>query len=262
MTENRPTTTDAVRVAAIYDVHGNLPALEAVLRDVRAAEVDRVVVGGDVLPGPMPREALELLLSFELPMDFIYGNGERAVLSSLAGVESTTLPEGVRAAIRWTGEQLSTEQQQRVRDWPATVRINVAGLGATLFCHATPRDDNEIFTRTTPAAALVPIFEPVDATTVVCGHTHMQFDRMIGGTRVVNAGSVGMPFGCTGANWAILGPSVELRWTDYDLETAAAAIQDTSYPGAAALAKKNVLSTPSEEEMLAVFERVAIQGTP
>jgi predicted phosphodiesterase len=69
-----------MQVAAIYDIHGNLPALEAVLQEIRQAEIDHVVVGGDVLPGPMPRETLEYLLALEIPAQYIFGNGEVAVL--------------------------------------------------------------------------------------------------------------------------------------------------------------------------------------
>ena len=74
-------------IAAIYDIHGNLPALEAVLEEVRQAGVDGVVVGGDLIPGPMPRETLACLTEFEIPVECIYGNGEVAVLQLDSGVE-------------------------------------------------------------------------------------------------------------------------------------------------------------------------------
>ena len=70
-------------VAAIYDIHANLPALEAVLEDIRRAKADRIVVGGDVLPGPMPRETMQCLLALELPLQFIHGNGDREVLAAI-----------------------------------------------------------------------------------------------------------------------------------------------------------------------------------
>ena len=74
-----------MRVAAVYDIHGNLPALEAVLEDIRQANVDQIVVGGDVVPGPMPRETLGRLLDLDLPTHFIHGNGELAILAQMAG---------------------------------------------------------------------------------------------------------------------------------------------------------------------------------
>jgi diadenosine tetraphosphatase ApaH/serine/threonine PP2A family protein phosphatase len=134
-----------------------------------------------------------------------------------------------------------------------TLRLEIPGLGEVLFCHATPRNENECFTRLTPEDRLVPIFEGVNAPVVVCGHTHMQFDRLIGRTRVVNAGSVGMPFGEPGADWLLLGPGVQLRHTPYDLTKAAARIRATDNPQAEDFATRYVLQPPSEREMLEVF---------
>ncbi len=86
-----------MRVAAIYDIHANLPALEAVLQDIRQAGVDQVVVGGDVLPGPMPNETMACLLNLDVPVQFIQGNGDRVVLAQMRGTESS---EGPRAISR------------------------------------------------------------------------------------------------------------------------------------------------------------------
>jgi diadenosine tetraphosphatase ApaH/serine/threonine PP2A family protein phosphatase len=122
-----------------------------------------------------------------------------------------------------------------------------------LFCHATPRSNTEIFTRLTPEERVLELFGNVDAAVVVCGHTHMQFDRQVAGLRVVNAGSVGMPFGDSGAYWVSLGPSVSLRGTPYDLEDAARRIRQTAYPQAQDFAKNNVLCPPTEQEVLAAF---------
>jgi predicted phosphodiesterase len=247
-----------MRVAAIYDIHANLPALEAVLHEISRAQVDQVVVGGDVLPGPMPRETLTRLLDIGSPAHFILGNGDREVLAQMAGVESDwyrTAPEQWREPVRWTAEQLRPEHQRLLAGWPATCRMAIRGLGEVLFCHATPRNDTDVFTRATPADRLVPVFEPVSVPVVVCGHTHMQFDRTVGRVRVVNAGSVGMPFGEPGAYWLVLGPGIELRRTPYDLASAAERIRATEYPQAQQFATQSVLRPPSEEEMLAAFAR-------
>jgi hypothetical protein len=128
-----------------------------------------------------------------------------------------------------------------------------------LFCHATPRNDTEIFTRLTPDDRLLPIFEGLGVSVVVCGHTHMQFDRMVGTARVVNAGSVGMPFGEPGANWLLLGPDVQLRRTRYDLARASDRIRSTAYSQAEDFASRNVLHPPSEEETLAAFTRAELK---
>jgi predicted phosphodiesterase len=243
-----------MRVAALFDIHGNLPALEAVLEDVRAARVDEVVIGGDVLPGPMLAETLACLAALDVPAHYISGNGERIVLAQAAGADISEVPERHRAVIRWSGEQLRTGDEAWLRRWPATCRVDVDGVGRVLFCHATPRNDTEVFTRATPHDSLVPVFAGVDAPLVVCGHTHMQFDRMVGTVRVVNAGSVGMPFARPqGAYWLLLGPDVELRRSDYDFTSAADRIRATGFPLAEELAVRYVLDPPTEAETLALF---------
>jgi predicted phosphodiesterase len=248
-----------MRVAALYDIHGNLPALEAVLDDVRRARADRIVIGGDVLPGPMPRETLTTLLQIDVPVQFLSGNGDREVLTRMRGSDPETLPPEVRETIRWNARQLDAEHERVLAGWPPTLRIAIPPLGDVLFCHATPRNDADIFTRATPEDLVLPAFSGVDAPVVVCGHTHMQFDRPIGPFRVVNAGSVGMPFGKPGAYWLIVGPAIELRRTDYDLAAAADRIRRTSYPRAAAFAAANVLTAPSEQSMLDAFSGVTLE---
>jgi putative phosphoesterase len=248
-----------MRVAAIYDIHGNLPALEAVLLDIRQAHVDHVVVGGDVLPGPMPRETLSRLLTLDIPVQFITGNGDRVVREQMVGRESSEVPEQFREVIRWNAQQLLPEDEPMLAGWPKTVRMPIEGFGEVLFCHATPRNDIEIFTRLTSDERLLPVFEGLDVPLVVCGHTHMQFDRTIGRTRVVNAGSVGMPFQEPGAYWLLLGPGVQLRRTSYDLAGAAERIRATRYPQAEEFAARNVLQPPSEASILEMFSKAELK---
>jgi len=248
-----------MRIAAIYDIHANLPALEAVIGKIREEGVDRVVVGGDALPGPMPVETVERLRDLDIPVQFIYGNGEVAVLEQLAGRDPTAVPEPYRPVIRWTAEQLQPEHQRFLTAWPKTLGLDLPGLGAVLFCHATPRNENECFTRLTPESRLLPVFAGLSAALVGCGHTPMQFDRQVGRIRVVNAGSVGMPFGSPCAQWLVLGPEVELRSTPYDLPQAAERIRGTSYPQAEDFARTSVLHPPSEQAMLEVFSRVELK---
>ncbi len=252
-----------MRVAALYDIHGNLPALEAVLEEIRQADVDQIVIGGDVVPGPMPRETLRRLLDLDRPVRFIHGNGELAMLAWLATPDEgavtywgTTsgkpLPEQYRPAYRWTAQQLQPDYPPVLAHWPKTLRLEIGGLGAVLFCHSTPRSETEVFTRLTPAERLAPLFDGLQVSVIVCGHTHMQFDRQVGQTRVVNAGSVGEPYGAPGAYWLVLGPDVQLRQTPYDLARAAERIQATAYPQAQEFVQ-DMLHPPSEGEMLEVF---------
>lgn len=251
-----------MRVAAIYDIHGNLPALDAVLQEIRQEAVDQIVVGGDVLPGPMPRETLGRLLDLHLPVSFIYGNGERAILAQLSGARTGSVtywgttshappPESIVEIYRWTAAQLQEFEPELAR-WPKTVRLEIDSLGPVLFCHGTPRSETEVFTPSTATDRLVPLFEPLAVSVVVCGHTHIQFDRRVGRTRVVNAGSVGAPFGESGAFWLMLGPDVQLRRTSYDLREAAEQIRRTAYPQAEEFAR-SVTTPPSAEKMLDAF---------
>lgn len=249
-----------MRVAALYDIHGNMLALEATLREVRDAGVDLVVVGGDVLPGPMPRETLARLMALEIAVRFIHGNGERIVATYLAGGDISEVPQAHRAVIEWTASQLDDDQRRAITRWPSTFDLDIPELGHTLFCHATPRNDSEIFTRVTAQERLAVVFDDVNASVVVCGHTHMQFDRRVGDVRVVNAGSVGMPFGPPGAYWALLGAEIELRRTGFDLERAAEEVRATAYPHAVEFAAQNILAPPAEAEMLDILGRAELKA--
>lgn len=244
-----------MQVAALYDIHGNLPALEAVLDELAQSGAGLIVAGGDVVLGPMSRECLERLQESDLPVHFIKGNCEDSVRAQMVNTPEAGLPESVLEDIRWTAGQLLPEHQEFLAQWPDTITLRIEGLGKVLFCHATPRSATENFTRLTPEEKLLPLFEGLEVDVVVCGHTHMQFDRNIGKVRVVNAGSVGMPFGEPGAYWLLLGSDIELRHTAYDLNKAAGLIVKTGYPHARDFAEKNVLRPPSEDKMLEIFSR-------
>jgi predicted phosphodiesterase len=231
-----------VRVAALYDVHGNLPALEAVLADVETEDVDAVVVGGDVLWGPFQSECLAALRSRDAR--FVAGNCERDVLAA------------VNESSAWCRAQLAPDELDFVSGWPATLELAVDGLGSAVFCHATPRSDEEILTRTTPEEDVAAVLSGVDADVVVCGHTHVQYDRSLSGApRLVNAGSVGLPYqGEPGAFWALLGPGVELRRTPYDFEAALSSLARSGFPSAGEIFADSIRGTASAESATAYFE--------
>jgi predicted phosphodiesterase len=194
-------------VAALYDVHGNLPALEAVLADV---EADVILAGGDVVLGPMPAECLALLS--ERGATFIRGNCERHVVGPPERAEDVWDARAI-----WVHDRLDDDQLALLADLPHPLTLEVDGLGAVLFCHGSPRSDEEILTAITPPKRLDPILDGVREAVVVCGHTHVQFDRRIGDRRLVNSGSVGMPYEHEpGAYWTLLGPDVEFRRTEYE----------------------------------------------
>jgi diadenosine tetraphosphatase ApaH/serine/threonine PP2A family protein phosphatase len=158
----------------------------------------------------------------------------------------------VSAQTHWVAEQLRPDQLELLASWPATLTLDVEGVGEVLFCHASPRSDTEIFTRLTPKVQIRPMLQEA-AEVIVCGHTHMQFERKVGGKQVFNAGSVGMPYGKPRAYWLLLGPGVEFRRTAYDFESAAERICATAYPGAEVLARDNIVRPPTEQEALDFF---------
>ena len=241
-----------MRVAALYDVHGNLPALEAVLAELEELETDAVVVGGDVAIGPMPRATLERLLALGERALFVRGTGDREVAAPAAGADLWL------ERTRWSAAQLERGQLAWLAALPDTQSVDVDGLGPVLFCHGSPRSDEEILTRISPEERVAAAVAGVSEAVVVCGHTHVQFDRENAGKRLVNAGSVGMPYEAQpGAYWALLGPDVELRRTEYDLEAAAAAVRASGFPAAEEHAAENVLTVPSAEEATEQFERMA-----
>ena len=243
-----------MKVAALYDIHGNLPALDAVLRDVREAAVDQIVVGGDVVLGPMPKECLARVLELDIPTLFVKGNCDREVVSRMSGLNApSNLPQQVQESLSWVAAQLSPKDRSSMDEWPKSVSLNVPKVGRVLFCHATPQNDVDIFTKLTPESRVLPMLSGADATVIVCGHTHMQFDRRVGRYRVVNAGSVGMPFAEPAAYWLLIGDDVVCKRTQYDVMGAAERIRNTKYPQAGEFASRNVLQPPQEAEMLQRF---------
>jgi putative phosphoesterase len=227
----------SVRIAALYDVHGNLPALEAVLAEAAASPFDRIVVGGDVVAGPMPREVLSLIRNLGDHTVWVRGNGDREPGP-------------------WVADQLNAKERRFLRDLPTSVTLDVDGLGQTLFCHGSPRSDKEILTSASPERRVAAALAGVSERVVVCGHTHPQFDREVAGVRLVNAGSIGMPYeDRVGAYWALLGPNVDLRRTDYDVEVAVRRMRKAGYPDENHL--ENLVNVPSGEEAAAFFESQA-----
>jgi putative phosphoesterase len=216
-----------VRVAALYDIHGNLPALTAVLAEVDALAIDRIVVGGDVASGPMPVETLDALRARDA--QFVRGNADRVLDVGDADDTETW----VRAR-HWVAERLGEERLEFLAALPLDFTLELDGLGRVRFCHGAPGSDEVPITRLTPDERLRGLLAGVDEDVVMCGHTHLQFDRAVGGIRVVNAGSVGAPYEAEpAAYWAVLDEDIDLRRTDYDVVAAMAAMAATGYPKAA-----------------------------
>jgi predicted phosphodiesterase len=221
-----------VRVAALYDIHGTGPALRAVLADVERAGPDLVVVGGDVAGGPMPAATLETLAALRATR-WVRGNGDREMVDAYDARAAGREPPAetpAQATAAWASARLSPAQRDLLDSFAPVVHVDVTGLGPTLFCHGSPRSDTEILTSLTPDARLGQALAEVDEPLVVCGHTHQQFDRRAGTHRVVNAGSVGMPYEDeAAAYWLLLDPDPQLRRTDYDIERAAETMRAAGY---------------------------------
>jgi len=228
-----------VRVAALYDVHGNLPALEAVLEEVEREAPDVVLVGGDVSAGPFPSECLELLRGLGDGAAWIRGNADRDLRD-------------------WPAEQLTEEQHAFLRGLPETVVLDVDELGPALFCHGSPRSDDEIITERSPDLRLEAALAGVKQQVVVHGHTHVAYDREFGLYRLICPGSVGMPYAdMPGAYWGLFGPGFTQRHTVYDLEAAAERIRASGWPQAQQIAVENVLTVPKADDAIDFFERMA-----
>jgi predicted phosphodiesterase len=242
-------------VAALYDVHGNLPALEAVLAELEEERPDAIVFGGDIIAGPMPRETLECVRALGHRAHLIRGNADRIALEFRDGLRRERPGLG-----DWIGEQLTDEEADFLGNLPLTVTLEVSGLGPTCFCHATPREDEEVFTERDPDRVVAEMLAGTEETTIVCGHTHLQADRRVGRWRVVNAGSVGFAHEAAGAYWALLGPAVELRRTEYDRDDAARRLREAAGSRAKdSSVIDDLLRPPSREEVLDFFEQWAVQ---
>jgi putative phosphoesterase len=240
-----------MRIAVLSDVHGNLPALDAVLAEVEAEGFDAVVSGGDVVSGPMPRECLDRLAALGDRISWVRGNADREVVAALDGTLPGELGDdpAVRSA-RYAAARLTAADRELLASFAPTVR-----LGEVLVCHGTPASDTAMVTPRTPPERLAAAVGDTDAAMVVGGHVHLQFVQRSGAVQWVNAGSAGMPYeGAPGAFWlAILDGSADLRRTRYDTGAAAAAIRATGYPDAEDVIA-SITGAITREEAMDAFE--------
>jgi predicted phosphodiesterase len=215
-----------VKILALYDIHGNTDALEAVLGDPRAASPDSVVVGGDVVPGPFARAALDRLQGLTVPVHWIRGNGEREVAAAVHEHEPPSDDLAGRTSAL-SAIELGPERALPLGQLPLTLELD-----GILFCHASPRRDDEMLTRLAPPERWEQALAGVIASLVVAGHTHQQDDRYVGNTRFVNAGSVGMPYeGDGAARWLwIEDGRPHLRHTEYAAASAGERILAAGWP--------------------------------
>ena len=243
------------RIAVLSDIHGVLPALEAVLAEPDVRSADRIVLTGDLAAGPQPVETLDALSALGDQALWVRGNADRELVALHRG-GTTSIPDPVAP---WAAAQLRPDQVALLDALPLSATLDLGTLGRTVFCHATPRDDEEVVlvdSRLDRWAAVFADLAP-EVSTVVCGHTHMPFVRLTDRRLVVNPGSIGMPYGGAGAHWALLRTddgSVSMRVTRFDLDAACARVAaESGYPDARAFADHFVRSRASDADALRVF---------
>jgi putative phosphoesterase len=251
-----------MKVAVLNDIHGHLPALEAVLGDLKHEQVDTVVIGGDVALGPMPAQTLDAIHALPYRTVLLSGNCERELLKARLGDQPESGDGGdLWTDLRtWAASELEDRHLEFLETFNAKFSARIGPLGCVLFCHGSPRSDEEILTAITPEERIRTICADVAEDVIVCGHTHHQFDRTLAGKRIVNAGSVGLAYeGEPGiACWAMLGPEVELRRSRFDQVVARRRFEQAGFPRAGEFADE-LDAPPTSEEVAEHFEQVAQQ---
>lgn len=240
-------------VAVLSDIHGVLPALDAVLAEPDVAGAERIVLTGDIGAGPQPAEVLDRLLDLGDRVTWVRGNADRELVELATGID-IPVPDEISP---WAARQLTADHVDWLARLPHPVTVEVDGFGPVLFCHGTPRDDAEVVlvdTRLERWADVLAVV-PDDVLTIACGHTHMPFTRLAHRKQIINPGSVGMPYGRAGAHWALLRDgTASLRRTDFDVANACAAIgEQSSFPGARYWADYFLHARVSDAEALAAF---------
>lgn len=245
------------RVIVLSDIHGHAPALDAVLAEPDVASADIIVLNGDLADGPFPSETLDRLEALGPRALWLRGNGDRWL--SEASADRFHHPDpSTDALLRWAAGQLSDARLARLAALPLQISFDIRGLGRVAICHATARSDNEMLLVDSSIEHARAAFASMDAELVIVGHSHMPFDRLFDRRRVVNAGSVGLPYGHAGASWLLLGPEVVLRRTSYDVQVVAELIRATDMPAAEEFVRSCVLTSDSDAEALDAF-RVTLE---
>ncbi|WP_445506179.1 metallophosphoesterase family protein [Niallia sp. 03190] len=250
-----------MKIATLYDIHGNFPALKAVLDELETIQPDLIIIGGDIVSGPMPVQTLDCLLNLRkrIKVNFISGNGDREVVEASKGLRLLQLSEQGRKTQQWVADELTDKHLEFLSNLQSITEIHMENLGDLLFCHATPESDADIFTPLSSKERLETLFAHVEQPIVVCGHTHIQFKIELGKTSIVNSGSVGMPFAKRpGAYWLLINSDgIEFKQTQYDFERAASDIRKSNYPTAEEFIKNNFLHIINEEESMVLLEKMS-----
>jgi putative phosphoesterase len=247
-----------VRIAVLADIHGNAPALRAVLTEIDHDPVDAIVVAGDVVGGPLVRETLELLAARPEQIRWVKGNSEREAVAAYDGAPTSDDPPGRAAA--WTAAALDRRWRDELNSWPISL-----SLDGVRFCHGSPLRDDEVLTRLTPDPVLLDALGGVSERVIVGGHTHQQMVRTLpGGVTYANAGSVGIPYeGRPGAFWMMIESGTPRpRESAYDLEVARQELAGSGFPDAEDQLTESLLHPVDPDWVTRFFERSAGRGEP
>ncbi len=240
-------------VAVLSDIHGVLPALDAVLAEPDVQTAERIVLTGDIAAGPQPVAVLDRLLGLGDRVTWVRGNADRELVA-LARGQTRDVPDAITP---WAAGQLTADHVDWLARLPHPVTLSVDGFGEVVFCHATPRDDEEVVLVDSRLERWAEVLAglPDEVMTVVCGHTHMPFTRLAHRRQIINPGSVGMPYGRQGAHWALLaGGAVSMRCAGYDPDRACELVKEqSSYPEVAEWADYFLHSRASDAEALEAF---------
>jgi putative phosphoesterase len=216
-------------VAVVSDIHGNLPALRAVLAELEREEVDELVCLGDVALGPEPAETVACVRDLGCPV--VMGNWDAWVLEGFPPTDAEPWKTFIEQG-EWWARQLSARDREFVSTFRPRVELQADGLSVLCF-HGTPSSYEEMILATTPHEELLQMLAGFDQRLMLAGHTHVQLARVVEGTLVVNPGSVGLPFrGIPLGELQLISPwaeyglvriedqriSVELRRTIYDVD--------------------------------------------
>ena len=241
-------------VAVLSDIHGVLPLLDAVLAEPRVVEAELIVITGDHAAGPMPVEVLNRLIGLGERVLLVRGNADRELV---ALARRSAAPTDSPEVSVWAATQLRADHIALLDSLPHPITLQLEGFGEVLFCHGTPRDDNEVVLVDTRIERWVEAFAAVEESvrTVVCGHTHMPFTRLVDRRLVVNSGSVGMQYGARGASWAILDHgATALHRTLFDPVVVGQQLREWSlFPDIDEWVADYILNPASDTEAIEVF---------
>jgi putative phosphoesterase len=234
----------------LSDVHGNAVALAAVLAEAERERPDLFVFGGDLTWGAEPMATYVLATPLAERAVFIRGNADRALLEGRRETDRE----------RWLQESHSPEALAFIAQFEEQAVLEVDGLGRVRFCHGSPRSDEECVTPETPAERVKEFMAGLAEDVLVTAHVHIQFDREVAGIRIANPGSVGLPYeGRPGAYWALLGPDIELRRTEYDLAGAVDTYRESGFPNPEQLVQM-LEHPPTPAEVIEDAERRVFAG--